>query len=208
VLGRIEVGAGHFITFANGWTQESTFNAAHGLFLTGGAFEATINGFSTLNGRIHVDQIARFTSEAELALLAHVELSLGGSTNPGTGHDQLRFDEEVTLNGELIVDLLPAFEAHPNDRYALLTYNSHSGEFATATLPPLDGGLSFLLDYGDSQLDLVVGFAGGTPGAANCEGNVTSTQAQEHGGTANAAEFHGYPSVKAFKDAIKEFCEG
>jgi hypothetical protein len=103
--------------------------------------------------------------------------------------------------------LLPAFEPTPNNRYTLMTYGSRSGEFATATLPALAGGLVLLLEYGDTQLDLVVGFAGADPDAPNCSGKAASVQAAEHGGMAAAAAFHGYPSVKAFQDAIKAFCE-
>jgi hypothetical protein len=111
------------------------------------------------------------------------------------------------LGGELIVELLPEFEPVPNNRHTLMTYGSRTGEFATATLPALDGGLILLLDYGDNALDLVVGFAGADPDSPNCKGQVTSAQAGEHGGMKAAAAFHGYPSVKAFQDAIKEFCE-
>jgi hypothetical protein len=208
-LGRVEIGPGHFVTFADGWAQESSGNpAAQYLSLTGGAFEATVNGFSELNGLTKVDQIGRFTSDVDFLNFASVGLSLGSSTVPGTGHDQLRFDGSVSFAGALNVDLLPAFEQHVNDRYALMTYGDHTGTFATANLPALDGGLAFFLDYGDSQLDLVVGFEGATPGSPSCNGQVNSSQAAEHGGINNAAQFHGFPSVKAFKDAIKEFCDG
>jgi hypothetical protein len=176
------------------------------LTLTGGASQATINGFSRLNGSVVVNQIGRFTDEVDFEPLATLELSVGGLM-PGAGHDQLRIEDEVDFEGELVVSLLPSFVQNPNDRYTLVTYESHTGEFDAATLPALEGGLTFLLDYGANGLDLVVGFAGGTPGAPNCQGQVTSQQAQEHGGMKKAADFHGYPSVQTFQDAIEEFCE-
>ncbi len=130
-----------------------------------------------------MDQIARFTDDVNLTEFARMSLSVGG-LEPGDGHDQVIFDSDIEFNGELIVDLLPEFAQHPNDRYTLATYASHSGQFALETLPALDGGLAFYLDYGENQLDLVVGFTGGTPGAPNCGGQVTQTQANEHGGIA------------------------
>jgi hypothetical protein len=207
VLANIQVGAGRFITFADGWEQQASFAAQHLLTLTGGNLEARINGFSRLGGLVVVNQIGRFTDEVDFGPLARLDLSVGGLV-PGSGHDQLRIDDEVDFEGQIIVNLLPSFDQNANDRYTLVTYDAHTGEFDTATLPALAGGLVFLLDYGPTALDLVVGFAGGTPGTPQCKGQVTSQQAQEHGGMAKAAQFHGYPSVKALQDAIKEFCDG
>lgn len=207
VLGRIDIGPGHFITFTQGWTQQSSFNALNRLEMTGGDFEATVNGPSTLNGNVIVNQVARFTSDVEFGETGLLALDVGG-LDPGPGHDQLNIDGDVELNGRLSVALTPAFVATPNDRYTLVTYGSRSGEFAVESLPVLNGGLVALLDYGDTQLDLVVGFAGADPDSPNCSGQVASSQAQEHGGMKDAATFHGYPSVKAFQDAIDEFCGG
>ena len=207
VLAFIRIGPNHFITFTHGWTQQASNNALHQLEMTGGDFEATINGNSTLNGLVVINQIARFTSDMTVGEFGRIAFSVGG-LDPGPGHDQLHVDGEATLGGQLIVGLEPAFDATPNDRYTLMTYGSRNGEFVTETLPALEGGLAFLVDYQDNQMDLVVGFAGADPDAPNCTGQAVSTQTQEHGGMKNAAAFHGYPSVKAFQDAIAEFCEG
>jgi hypothetical protein len=207
VLAGIFVGPGHFITFAEGWEQQALVTTSHVLTLTGGNLQATINGFSRLNGPLVVNQIGRFTDEVNFEPPAQLALSVGGLV-PGSGHDQLRIEDEVDFEGELVVELLPAFAQNPNDRYTIVTYESHTGEFDMETLPALEGGLAFVLDYGATALDLVVGFAGGTPGTPQCHGQAAAHQAQEHGGMKKAADFHGYPSVQAFQDAIEEFCEG
>jgi hypothetical protein len=50
-------------------------------------------------------------------------------------------------------------------------------------------------------------FAGlGTPGQANCHGNVVSALASKYGGLSDAASALGYPSVGALQNAIKSFC--
>lgn len=203
----VEVGPGHYITFAEGWEQEAVYGPNIGLTVTGGAFEATINGPSRLRAQTAVHQVGRFTSDVTFYPTSILDVSVGSLT-PGSGFDQVRFDEDVNFDGQLNVTLQPGFAAHPNDRFALATYASHNGTFLTANLPALEGGLAFFLDYGPDTLDLVVGFTGGTPGAANCKGQVTAAQAQEHGSIAQAAEDLGYPSVKALKAAIQEFCNG
>jgi len=205
VLANIQVGPGRYITFAEGWTQQLSFNPLHVLTMSGGDFEATINGHSTLNGQLVVNQIARFTSDVELGPGARFDFSVEGLT-PGSGHDQLIVDGEVDLNGGITVELLPGFAPMPNDRYTLMTYGSRTGQFVAQVLPALDGGLTLLLDYTDTQLDLLVGFAGADPDAPNCTGQAAATQAQEHGGMKNAAEALGYPSVAALQAAIDEFC--
>lgn len=205
VLANIQIGPNHHITFTQGWTQQASNNALHQLEMSGGDFEATINGLSTLNGLVVINQIARFTSDVEIGEFGRIAFSVGG-LDPGAGHDQLHIDGDADLNGQLIVGLEPSFDATPNDRYTLLTYGSHTSEFALEVLPALDGGLQFLVEYTDTQMDLLVGFAGADPDAPNCVGQATATQVQENGGMKKAAELHGYPSVKAFQDAIEEFC--
>lgn len=202
----IQIGANHFITFAEGWTQDVFIVEGVGLTMTGGNFEATINGFSRLNGLLTVNQIARFTDDVKLGASARVEFNVGGQI-PGAGHDQLKVDEDAELNGEIIVELTADFEPTPNNRYTLLTYLSHTGAFTTETLPALDGGLQLLLDYGETGVDLIVGFAGADPDVPQCIGQAVANQVQEHGGMKAAAAFHGYLSVAAFQDAIAEFCD-
>jgi hypothetical protein len=93
-----------------------------------------------------------------------------------------------------------------------MTYASRVGEFDTFTISNLEGvsegGLTLMLVYEATELRLEVGLAGGTPGDANCNGQVISDQANIHGTIEEAAEFHGFNSVKEFKKAIKKFCEG
>ena len=207
VLADIQVGPNHFITFSEGWTQQGSNVEGHGLTMSGGDFEATINGFSRLNGLLTVNQIARFTDDLELGEFARLHFDVGSMT-PGLGHDQLNVDDDAALNGQIIVELTPDFEPVPNNRYTLLNYGSHTGAFAVETLPALDGGLQLLTDYGETGMDLVVGFGGADPDAPNCTGQAVANQVQEHGGMKAAAEALGYPSVKALQDAIDEFCDG
>src|SRR5262249_45832721 len=47
----------------------------------------------------------------------------------------------------------------------------------------------------------------GTPGQANCQGKSVSASAHEFGGVHAAASALGFPSVAAFHDAFRGFCE-
>jgi spore maturation protein SpmA len=47
----------------------------------------------------------------------------------------------------------------------------------------------------------------GTPGKANCHGQIVSALAKQYGGLNNAAAALGFDGVNALQGAIQEFCE-
>ncbi|MCK7595823.1 hypothetical protein M0G74_00905 [Microbulbifer sp. CAU 1566] len=211
VQAAITVGAGHFIDFVEGWDQGFSGNGfpKHALVLDGGPSGAEIRGETTLSGRVEVNGLGSFTDDASFEFLSETDLDIGGLV-PGLEHDQLNM-QNVQFNGTLNVAFSDGFAPSFQDSFALITYASHLGEFSSIEGidldMPLEGGLKLFLEYGNTELTLFVGLDGGTPGAPNCSGQSISTQAGIHGGIAAAAAFHGFDSVKAFKDAIKDFCE-
>jgi hypothetical protein len=214
VSAAITVGDGRSITFVEGWHQaKACFQviAQHRLRLNGGSTEAVIHGFSTLGWRIEVNGIGRFTSPVVFESTALLEIGIGG-LEPGLEHDQLRVNQNAQLSGGLALSFTDGFKPGFTDSFVIMTYASRVGEFDTFTISNLEGvsegGLTLMLVYEATELRLQVGLAGGTPGDANCNGQVTSDQANIHGTIEEAAEFHGFNSVKEFKKAIKKFCEG
>lgn len=208
----IVVRSGRSITFTNGWQQ--AFSSAvtlpmHRLSLEGGAAGATIHGASTLGGRTFVEGIGRFTSSVSFGPTAELRLRIAGS-DAGTQHDQLQISQNTQLAGKLDLRFTGGFQPGFNDTFVLMTYSGHIGEFDTIEILNIEdltqGGLVFSLDYRLTEIVLSVGLEGGTPGAANCVGETATAQAAIHGGTKSAAEFHGFASVKAYMDALQQFC--
>ena len=215
VSAAVTVGDGRSMTFVDGWRQaeKACFPviAQHRLRLNGGSTEAVIHGFSTLGWKIEVNGIGRFTSPVVFESTALLEIGIGG-LEPGLEHDQLRVNQNAQLSGGLALSFTNGFKPGFTDSFVIMTYASRVGEFGTFTISNLEGvsegGLTLMLVYEATELRLDVGLAGGTPGDANCNGQVISDQANIHGGIEEAAEFHGFNSVKEFKKAIKKFCEG
>ncbi|QKX15540.1 hypothetical protein [Microbulbifer sp. YPW1] len=210
VQAQITVGAGRFIEFVDGWEQGFSGNGfpKHALILDGGPSGAEVRGETSLGGRVQVNGLGVFTDDATFESLSETDLDIGGLA-PGLEHDQLNM-QNVQFNGTLNVEFNEGFAPGFQDSFALITYASHLGEFSSIEGIDLDmaleGGLKLFLEYGDTELSLLVGLDGGSPGEPNCSGQSIATQAAIHGGIAAAAAFHGFPSVKAFKDAIKDFC--
>jgi len=215
VSAAVTVGDGRSMTFVDGWRQaeKACFPviAQHRLRFNGGSGEAVIHGFSTLGWRIEVNGIGRFTSPVVFESTALLEIGIGG-LEPGLEHDQLRVNQNAQLSGGLALSFTNGFKPGFTDSFVIMTYASRVGEFGTFTISNLEGvsegGLTLMLVYEATELRLEVGLAGGTPGDANCNGQVISDQGNIHGGIEEAAEFHGFNSVKEFKKAIKKFCEG
>jgi hypothetical protein len=211
----ITVGEGRSITFADGWHQPENIcfptSPLHRLRLNGGLSEALIHGVSTLGWIVEVNGIGHFTSPVVFEPTALLDLGIGGLI-PGSEHDQLRIDQDVQLSGNLVLSFIDGFTPGFTNSFVLMTYSSLLGEFDTFTIANLEGvsegGLTFALVYDLNELRLEVGLQGGAPGEPNCNGQTVSDQTDIHGGIAQAAAFHGFNSVKEFKEAIKEFCEG
>ncbi len=93
----------------------------------------------------------------------------------GTEHDQINHSAAVGLGGELTVELINGFEPSPGDSFTILTYGSRFGQFDTLSLPTLDAGLQWNVDYGTSAVTLVVVEGGEQAlGDLNCDGWVNN----------------------------------
>ncbi len=206
----VTVGSGRSIAFPKGWTQGSSGIAAHRLLLDGSAGEATIHGPSTLGGRTLVNGLGRFTGNVALEPSAAVHLDIAGLV-PGPGHDQINVGQHAQLAGSLMLGFAGGFQPSFTDTFTLMTFAGRAGEFDLVEIADIEslseGGLAFSVHYGATDVVLSVGLQGGTPGAPNCTGMTASEQAAIHGDIENAAAYHGFPSVKAFMDALGTFCK-
>jgi hypothetical protein len=207
----ITVGPGRSIALPTGWTQGFSGLAAHRLLLDGGATGATIAGSSTLFGRTLVNGLGRFDGNLTVGSGAALHLGIGGLV-PITDHDQVVVTQQAALGGNLMLAFTGGFEPAFTNTFTLMTFAGRSGEFDVVEIANLDalleGGISFTVNYGPTEVVLAVGLQGGEPGSPNCSGQTTSTQTAIHGNISQAASHHGFPSVKAFMDALKEFCAG
>ncbi|MEO1497014.1 MAG: PEP-CTERM sorting domain-containing protein [Planctomycetota bacterium] len=78
------------------------------------------------------------------------EIELGGLT-PGTQSDQITVVDELALDGDLTVSLLPGYTSTLGDTFDLLTAASISGVFDSITLP----AASFELIYSATRVQLI-----------------------------------------------------
>jgi hypothetical protein len=206
----VTVGSGRSIAFPKGWTQGFSGVAAHRLLLDGSAGEATIHGSSTLGGRTLVNGLGRFTGNVTIEPSAAVHLDIGGLV-PGPGYDQINISQHAQLAGSLMLAFTGGFQPSFTDTFTLMTFAGRTGEFDLVEITDIEsvseGGLAFSVHYGVTDVVLSAGLQGGTPGAPNCTGKTTSEQAAIHGDIKNAAAYHGFPSVKAFMDALGAFCK-
>jgi hypothetical protein len=98
-------------------------------------------GLLTLNGS--------FTQTAAGVLA----VDLGG-TAVGTGYDQLHVSGSASLDGTLSVHLVAPFSPTLGDTFAVLSYSSRSGDFATRDFPTLSGSLFLVENLGPTLLTL------------------------------------------------------
>jgi hypothetical protein len=207
----ITVGPGRSIALPKGWTQGSSGLATHRLLLDGGVDGATIAGPSTLLGRTTVNGLGRFDGNLTLGTAAAMQLGIGGLV-PVAEHDQVAVTQQATLGGSLMLAFTGGFQPAFTDAFTLMTYAGRTGEFEVVEIANLEalleGGISFTVTYGPTTVVLAVGLQGGEPGSPNCTGQTASTQAAIHGNINQAASHHGFPSVKAFMDALNAFCAG
>jgi hypothetical protein len=85
----------------------------------------------------------------------HIEI--GGNT-PGAQYDQLNISGDATLDGKLSISLIDGFTPEVGDTFDIMTYESHSGQFATADglFGFDDGSLYFDIVEQSDRLQLVV----------------------------------------------------
>jgi Tol biopolymer transport system component len=114
-------------------------------------------------GGIGTTGILNFLGNGSPSALFTANIDIGG-TSPGTAHDQATMSGEFIANGTLNVNILPVYTPTLNDRFTILTYGSRTGEFSDTLGTDLGGGLVLDLEWGDTQLDLVVNTAAPGPG--------------------------------------------
>lgn len=155
VNAEIQVGAGYRLVFTEGWTQVTAFNSEQRLELLGGATGATVEGPSTLAGRVEPQGIGRFTDPAVFTPAARVTIDIGGPV-PGSEHDQLQFDQSVELAGTLTVELTDGFLPEPGDEFIILSHGGSSGEFFTVNGLEIAPDRQFVVHYEPGQVRLAV----------------------------------------------------
>jgi Ca2+-binding RTX toxin-like protein len=155
VNAEIQVGAGRRLVFSEGWTQVTAFNTDQRLEQLGGAIGATVEGASTLAGRVEPQGIGVFTDPAVLTPAVKVTIDIGGLL-PGSEHDQLQFQQSIELAGTLTVQLDGGFQPEPGDEFIILTHGVRSGEFFTVNGLEIAPDRQFVLHYDPAQVRLAV----------------------------------------------------
>ena len=84
-----------------------------------------------------------------------LKLVLGG-VNPGTQFSQETFAGPAALGGTLSVTLANGFSPTNGQSFAVVTYGSESGQFASQQLPALPSGLAWQITYGATAVTLNV----------------------------------------------------
>jgi hypothetical protein len=87
-----------------------------------------------------------------------LRIDLGGST-VGSQYDQLHVSGIATLGGTLEVYLINGFSPAMGNSFQILTFGSHSGDFATQTFPALDDGLFLYAVFDPTSLRLLTSTA-------------------------------------------------
>ena len=83
------------------------------------------------------------------------KLALGG-VNPATQYSRETFAGSATLGGILSVTLTRGFSPTNGQSFAVVTYGSESGQFASQQLPALPSGLAWQITYGATAVTLNV----------------------------------------------------
>jgi len=103
------------------------------------------------------------TDPALLNITGNFTQSAAGSLNikiaglvAGSQFDQVAINGAAMLNGTLNVTLVGGFTPAAGNSFAIMTFGLPSGVFATTNLPPLQGGLSWNMQYGSNSLTLTV----------------------------------------------------
>ena len=82
------------------------------------------------------------------------ELQLDNSTTPGSGHDQISVDGDVTLGGDVDVSIHPGYFPALGDEYTIMTCSGGcGGSRASVNAPP---GYAFIEAYNANDARLIV----------------------------------------------------
>ncbi len=91
---------------------------------------------------------------------ATIAVDVGGTSSAQFG--QINVSSAATLAGTLTVKLVNGFTPASGNRFAIMTFNSSTGTFATTNFPVLAGGLVIALAYDAATLTLDVSTSGGS----------------------------------------------
>ncbi len=83
-----------------------------------------------------------------------LEIEIGGHS-PGSRHDQINHSGQAGLGGELRIELLNGFEPDVGDRFVIMTFASHTGEFALVTGRGDCSGPVFRVEYNETEVTIV-----------------------------------------------------
>lgn len=131
--------------------------------ITGDVSNSGIISPGTSPGVINVNGDFEQSDEGKLSI------ELGGTT-AGTDYDQLLITGAATLDGDLEVTLIDAFEPALGDSFNIMTFASHSDEFATSTLPDLAVGLAWEVNTSATGVTLDVIRSGSISGTVTYTG--------------------------------------
>ncbi|MCB0289386.1 MAG: hypothetical protein KDH97_03935, partial [Calditrichaeota bacterium] len=84
------------------------------------------------------------------------DVEIGGNT-PGSSYDQLMVSGSAQLDGTLNISLVNGFEPVAGQTFSIMTYGSHSGQFAAVNNAVLNGNSVFAVEYLGSELRLTAG---------------------------------------------------
>jgi hypothetical protein len=164
IAGRLEVGADSFFRLFGDANGDRDVDATDlSLVIVNGGFAApAFNSAGEVNGTGTIDvsdldefrkRFGNFRPGISPGILtidgnyvqdapATLEIEIGGLT-PGTQHDQVVVTLAATLGGTLNVTLINGFVPSVGNSFTIMTYASHTGDFATKNLPALPAGLAW-----------------------------------------------------------------
>ena len=86
---------------------------------------------------------------------ASLNIEIGGTT-VGSEFDQLNADGKAELDGALNLSTIGGYSPNVGDSFQIMTFGWHSGNFATTTGTDLGCGKYFQVNYGGSDITLLV----------------------------------------------------
>jgi hypothetical protein len=114
-----------------------------------------INGSVGNNDELDVGQpgspsiltiVGNYTQTADGVLVIEI-----GGLNPGIEFDQLNITGQAMLDGTLTVNLMNGFQPNTQDSFAIITFGSGTGTFATIN----GGGMQFTANFDATDVTLV-----------------------------------------------------
>ncbi len=176
-VGTVNFGAGFTQTvgstiLSGGTLSGSLIDLQGGSLSGGGSVNASVRNAGQINpGGSGAGRLAISGNYTQLAS-GILNFDLGGLT-AGSQFDQLVVTGSVTLDGTLNVSLINGFTPANNDAFAVLTFGSRSGDFATKNGLDLGGGMILIPTFGASAMTLTA--SSGSPQRASGPANRATT---------------------------------